>query len=460
MPVQALQRFFDSRAQLREEDLILVAFSGGPDSTALLASLRELSEQVGFRLHAAHLDHGLDPGSGERAARARNLASRLGMPFRLENVLPGRAARRGESVEEAARRLRYAFLERLRAHLGARFVATGHHLDDQAETVVLRLLLGSGPAGLAAIAPHRGTLVRPLLEVPRAALHDYVAARGLEPVSDPTNLDLRRPRNRIRHRILPLLAAGDDSLGERLAALAATAARAAARVDETLALHLHPTPVTEGAVADRSLLEGLPPPLLPAAVALLHRMAGSQNPPGRGSIGELRRQLARGGEVGWDCGAGWRLEGHLESRGTALRLERVPLTSRRDPHRFAYTLSVPGEVWLPEVGVKLVVRACKVERWMFAHSQRRAALALPLAAGEAVTIRSRRPGDRIRPFGCGYSRRLKNVLIDRKIPRVERDRLPLLCLGERVAWVPGVTIDDRYRLSGESEAWVAELVYG
>ncbi|MDH3744690.1 MAG: tRNA lysidine(34) synthetase TilS [Acidobacteriota bacterium] len=453
MPAQALQQFFDSRLPLRKGDLILVAFSGGPDSTALLAAFRELSVGVGFRLHAAHLDHRLDPGSTERADHAEALARRLGVPLWREARAPGPVTKRGESLEEAARRLRYAFLEEVRGRLGARFVATGHHRDDQAETVVLRMLLGSGPAGLAAIAPHRGRLVRPLIDVPRRALRAYLAGQGLEPSNDPTNQDLRRPRNRVRHKMLPILAAGDDSVGKRLAGLAATAARATARIDRELVRRLHPTPLPEGAEVNRSLLEQLPHSLVPAALALLHRMAKADNPPGRGSVDELRRQLARQGEVGWDCGAGWRLESH----GIHLRLTRVPMTSRRTPRRFAYTLSVPGEVWLPEVGGKLVLRTRKVEHWMFAHSQRRAALALPLATGDAVTIRSRRPGDRIRPFGCEYSRRLKNVLIDRKIPRLERDRIPLLCLGENVAWVPGVTIDDRYRLSGESEAWVAEL---
>lgn len=456
MPAQALQRFFDSRLPLREGDLILVAFSGGPDSTALLAALRELSLGVGFRLHAAHLDHCLDSESAERAVHAEALACRLGVPLFRDARAPGSLTKRGESLEEAARRLRYAWLEEVRDRLGARVVATGHHRDDQAETVVLRILLGSGPAGLAAIAPHRGRLVRPLIDVPRRVLREYLATQGLEPSTDPTNRDLRRPRNRVRHQVLPILAAGDDSVGKRLAALAATAAKAAAKIDNELVRRLRPNPLPEGAEVNRRLLEQLPDALFPAALALLHRMAQADNPPGRASVDELRRQLARQGEVGWDCGAGWRLESH----GIHLRLGRAPVTSRRARQRFAYTLSVPGEVWLPEVGGKLVLRVRKVAHWMFEHSQRRAALALPLATGDPVTVRSRRPGDRIRPFGCGYSRRLKNVLIDRKIPRLERDRLPLLCLGENIAWVPGVTIDDRYRLSGESEAWVAELEKG
>src|SRR6185295_6157072 len=140
----ALEAFFQHAAPLEPGDGIVVAFSGGADSTALLWGMSRLAARRGLRLHAAHLDHALDAGSAARAAAAAHLAARLGVPLIHErsDVLAGR--RTAESAEAAARRARYDFLERTRRRLAARYVATGHHRDDQAETVPLRLLFGSG----------------------------------------------------------------------------------------------------------------------------------------------------------------------------------------------------------------------------------------------------------------------------------------------------------------------------
>ena len=111
----------------------------------------------------------------------------------------------------------------------------------------------------------------------------------------------------------------------------------------------------------------------------------------------------------------------------------------------------------PEVSVRMRLCRRAVEPWMFRGSPYRAGLALPLTEGDRVTIRNRRPGDRIHPLGADGSRRLKEVLIDRRVPRTARERLPLLCVGERIAWVPGIAIEQRYRLTGHATAWVAEV---
>ncbi|HUP42706.1 MAG TPA: tRNA lysidine(34) synthetase TilS, partial [Thermoanaerobaculia bacterium] len=193
-------------------DLIVVAFSGGPDSTALLHGLARLAPERGLRLLAAHLDHGLDAGSGGRAAAARRLAGRLGVECVVARREVAALAAPGESPEAAARRVRYRFLEEVRRARRGRWIATAHHRDDQAETVVLRLLQGSGVPGLAGIQPVRGRVVRPLLELGRAQLAAALEAdhRGaLDPVEDPTNRDLRRPRNRVRRALLPALEAAE-----------------------------------------------------------------------------------------------------------------------------------------------------------------------------------------------------------------------------------------------------------
>jgi tRNA(Ile)-lysidine synthase len=446
---------------------------------------------------AVHVDHGMDAGSRQRARRAARLARRIGVPF-VEHRLA--AAPGGESAEAAARRGRYRLLARIAADLGAGWIATGHHRDDQAETVLLRLAFGSGLRGLAAIRPaallpasllpaaHRPAgpaLLRPLLSLPRQPLAEAVRAAGLDAVADPTNLDPAIPRNRVRHHLLPLLAeraaaADEPPLAARLAELAGRVRRAVAAVDRRIEEHLAPQPpavprarprpstrppaaalpaAATGIAVDRAGLAALPAPLLPHALALLHRSAGAPYPAGREARRELVRQLAAGGAVGCDCGGGWR----WESRRGEVVLRRAAGPAQRLPAEgFSYILVVPGEVEIPELGLLLRLRPAAPAPWMYRGAPDRAALALELAAGDAVTVRSRRPGDRLQPLGAAGRRRLKQVLIDRRVPRRRRDRLPLLVVGGEVAWVPGVTVAEPFRLppapAAGATVWVAELV--
>ncbi len=453
--VTALERFF-RQLGMPGRGRLLVAFSGGPDSTALLWGLTRIAPTCGLELLAAHLDHRLDADSPRRAAAARRLAAALAVPLVTARLEPDpEAGRGGESVEAWARRRRYEFLERVARARGARFIATAHHAEDQAETVLLRLLHGSGLEGLAAIRPVRGRVMRPLLDVPRRALDEALAASGLEAVDDPTNADLDVPRNRVRHRLLPHLAARDPRIVERLCSLARGAAAARRRVEEALVPVLEPRPLVgaRGAEVDRRALRDLPEPLFAPALALLGRRAGVPYPPGEPARRELRRQLLStraGGRLGCDCGYGWRWEGDRN---------RVRLLAKEPPAgRFAYTLRVPGEVEIPEIGLKVRLRRGDVDSWMFRGRADRAGLASSLPPGARVVVRNRRPGDRIRPLGGKERRRLKDLLIARRVPRHLRDRLPLLVIDGLLAWVPGVTIDERFRLGDEKRTWIAEIV--
>ncbi len=363
------------------------------------------------------------------------------------------AAGPAESAEAAGRRARYAVLERTRRELGARWIATAHHRDDQAETVLLRLLFGSGVEGLAGVRPVHGAVVRPLLALPRAELLAALAAAGLAAVDDPTNRDLAVPRNRVRHRLLPALAADDPEIAGRLARLAARARGAAGGIDHVLSgVVAAATTEVEGIAVARGAFEALPAGLRPFALARLHRQAGAPYPASEAARAELLRQLSGRRRAACDCGGGWR----WEIAGDLLILRR-PDGARERVGDFTYTLEVPGELEIPEIAVRVRLSRAAVEPWMFTGSADRAGLALPLMEGDLVTIRNRRPGDRIHPLGARGSRRLKEVLIDRRVPRHVRERLPLLVVGERIAWAPGVTIDQRFRLAGEATAWVAEV---
>lgn len=288
----------------------MIAFSGGPDSLALLLAAARLARS-GFAVVAAHLDHRLDPGSAGRAAVAAALAAKLGVPFVCRRLAGDGPAK--ESREAYARRERYRFLEAAAREAGAASVMTAHHADDQAETVLLRLLFGSGLEGLGGIAARRPLsaagdieLLRPLLGLRRAELRAAVAQAGLDPIDDPTNEDLKVPRNRVRHAVLPRLAAeaeaGPDGLVARLGRLSAAGKIAADKVSTLLQGLLGAEKTAAGARLSRSEFERLPVILQGPALSLLHRLAGEGQPAPAEARAELLLQLRRGGKVRCDCG--------------------------------------------------------------------------------------------------------------------------------------------------------------
>lgn len=463
---------------------------------------------------AAHLDHGLDPDSAERAHRAVRLARQIGVEAIVE--LLDIDATEGGGIEAAARAARYHFLEQLRRRLGARYVLTAHHRDDQAETIVLRLRQGSGLLGLAGVQLRRGPLVRPLLGCSRQQLAAWLTrtAPDLQPLTDPTNFDLSRPRNLIRHHMLPHLdyragavqdryQAGTvqdrpgDTPGLRLARLARRLQSLRPALEEQLLDHLDcqaamPERARPGdlSVDARSLL-ALPDALRPLALAALHRRAGAVYPASAAALGELERQLSaapalsrRSPRVGCDCGEGW--SWHLHDGRLHLVQQAAGGHAPAALSFFSYTTSVPGSLAVPWLSLQLRLRRGSPDEWLRCREQgavvarldggvdavtllttepepdsgnlvrARAFLELPIADGAEVTVRNRRAGDRLQPLGCSYQRRLKEILIDRRVPRELRNSLPLLCVEGQVAWVPTVTLDHRFRVTGERTLWIAE----
>ena len=249
---------------------LVVGLSGGGDSVALLDAIVALEARRGVRAIAAHLDHGLRPDSGDDAAFCRSLCEGLGVTFRLAAADVGaRAARERGGIEQAARRERYEFLDAVRRETGASAIAVAHTRDDQAETLLLRLLRGAGATGLGGMRPRRGRIVRPLLQVSREEVRAHLRDRGLSWREDPTNTDLKRVRNRIRHELVPYLEARfNPALREGLARtadiLAAEAAHLRAEAEALLDVIAH----TEGEalVIDRTALGGAPPPVARVAV--------------------------------------------------------------------------------------------------------------------------------------------------------------------------------------------------
>src|SRR6185295_17344235 len=214
-----------ARDLLHRGDRVVVAVSGGPDSMALLHVLWELRERLGLTLEVAAVDHGLRAGARRELALVRERAAALGLPFsEVEvDVAAERRARRGASVQDAARDARLRALAALARSHGANRVALGHQADDQAETILYRIVRGTGVAGLAGIPYCRDVFIRPLLDVTRPRILRYLRARSIPFVEDPSNADPRFARARMRHEILPALARENPRVAEALRALASAA---------------------------------------------------------------------------------------------------------------------------------------------------------------------------------------------------------------------------------------------
>ncbi len=206
----------DRRGVVAPGETVVVACSGGPDSTALLDAMARLAPPRGWRLHAVHVDHGLRSGSAAEARVVEALARARGLPFTgLRVEVP-----RGASLQDQARRVRLAALSEVAVAVGASAIALGHTADDQAETVLMRLLTSATPRSLRAMAEREGRTARPLLGVWRDATLAYCAALGIEPLDDPGNRDPRFLRSRVRHELLPALEEVFPAARRRLVVLA------------------------------------------------------------------------------------------------------------------------------------------------------------------------------------------------------------------------------------------------
>jgi tRNA(Ile)-lysidine synthase len=297
-------------------ETLVVGLSGGADSVALTDVLASLQRRHGFRLVAAHLDHGLRPGSVEDAAFCHALCATLGVPFRGGSApVRDRASREKGGLEQAARHERYSFLRRVKDDEGAAWVAVAHTQDDQAETLLLRLLRGAGASGLAGMRRRHGDLARPLLGVPRLRVLEHLRARGLAWREDPSNADPAHLRNRVRHELIPYL---DQRFNPRVReALARTAALLA---DEASYLAAQAEALVagiasrdgEGLVLDRRQLAAAPTALARAAVRLALQRAGGLVGIDRGHVDRLLRVAASAAPAGRHL----RLPGGREARFT------------------------------------------------------------------------------------------------------------------------------------------------
>ncbi len=430
---------------------IVLALSGGSDSVALLYGLRELAPRFDYRLVAAHLNHRLRGAESDRdEAFVRELCSTLGVELVVEQSSDLDSA--APNLEERARELRYAFLAAAATRIGASRIATAHHADDQAETVMLRLLRGAGAAGLGAmaqtatLAPTGLTVLRPLLRVGRHEILRYLDSIGARFVSDGSNAHRGFLRNRVRLELLPELERDyAPGLRRRLAALATEMRElddyvtGAARIE--LGLRLRES-VSGGPLdlLDLNGFAGLPPALAAALLReFLAARIGSLRHLTRRHIDDLRRLCLSNSPSGaLDLPSGWR----AERRYAALSMK--PRAEAHDGRRFA----AAADGFAVAIACKGVTKVPGA-RFVFRSSVMPAdAASMPLGLEEAcfdadrvaagLVVRNFAPGDRVSPLGMEGSRKLHDIFVDRKLARPRRKTFPVITLEGQIAWVPGM----------------------
>lgn len=434
---------------LQKGDKVIVGVSGGPDSLTLLHALVALQNEYNLSLFVAHLNHMF---RGEAAAAdaefVRKLADRLGLMSFIAAIDVPKLAAAGLSSEEAGRKARYEFFERIAQKTAANKIAVGQNLDDQAETVFLRLLRGAGAEGLAGVIPFReDRVIRPLLEVSRREIEAYCAAAALEPRIDATNLQPIYLRNRIRLQLIPLLEREYNPNIRRLLAQTAALLR-----DENDYL----TCLTRRKLQDYAAMRA-GKTVLPAA-----RLTGEHPAMQRRLVRECIRQVCGslrgftfqhiGAVLDLAAGAASGKRIHLP-QGLQVEKEYGDLIfaaaqmDTPDVPRRSWPLQIPGSTVIPELGYSFeatYTRVAAADRWQVHFDSDK--LRLPLS------VRTRRAGDRINlPAGNG-TKKIKDVFIEQKVPRRLRNTVPLVTdAADTIIWVVGC------RLAGgvSAEAGVA-----
>ncbi len=448
--IKKVRDTIDKHGMLERGDRVLAAVSGGPDSVFLLHSLAELRGSYRLSLCVAHLNHQLRGEESRADAQfVEELAGRMKIPAVVESFdLPSYIEERGFSVEEGARRVRYAFLERIADEVSAQVIALGHTANDQAETLLLRLIRGAGTLGLSSIPPKRGKLVRPLIEVAKDEILEWLSSRGVSYRIDSTNLALSCQRNVVRNRLIPELTLLNPQVVETLR----RTAEILREEEEFLSCEV------------RRLLPGVLKRKDGAEVVLdLASFLDYNISMRRRIIREIVEEL-KGDLFGVSfkdvdsvlrlCESG-RTGSRVSLRSVAAEKGYGELILRTDEvgqmREFRSKLKIPG---VTSVDSKLQIRTSLIrgadlpERLDF---ENRAYFDVNLIRPPLV-VRSRKKGDRFVPFGMkGGSKSLKDLFIEEKLPRRLRAGIPVLADEEGILWVVGHRRSDRAKVGPDTE---------
>jgi len=453
---QALRQF-----PLQPGDKIIVGLSGGADSVCLLHLLRQLSSPPPFRLHVAHLNHGFRPEAAQEAAFVQRLCDQWGVPATLSSLpVPRICKERHLSKQEGAREVRYAFLKEVAGATGARWIALGHTADDQAETFLMRLLRGAGSQGLGAIPRMRdGMIIRPLLSISRKQIVDELSREQIPFIEDPSNEQEIYLRNRVRHRLLPLLEEYNPKVKETLireAALLQEENDFLTRYMDEIIPRLGIEKEAGIVSVDLKQLRSLHPALQRRVI----RWGLGQLRPGLKGVGSRHIETALkalDGQTGKSHPLPDRLQ--VEKGYTKLFLKRSAAEEKQAKTCLSSLSSRPEVVLhpspdpidLPEWGLRLTVSRHRNREGLPVFSACVASFDFDRISNP-LTLRGWRSGDSFVPTGMrGKHKKLQDLFVDAKIPKAQRASIPLLTCPEGILWVIGLRIDGRFRATDKSK---------
>ena len=433
---------------------VLVAVSGGQDSVCLLYVLNNLKTTLGISLHVAHLDHQLRGKESTGDARyVAGLAKRFGIPATIEkrDVMQYQKEN-GVSLEEAAREVRYNFLAEVADKIGADRVVTGHTLNDNAETILLHLIRGSGTRGLRGLQPstkwqtatRKLMVVRPLLEIRREETAAYCASHQLKPRLDATNLSLEPLRNRVRLQLLPLLKSYNPQVVESLLRTAHIAGEDIAFLEKE-ASHLYQKVARKNGdtiVLEKAALLKLSPGMQRHLLRLaIEKLAGNLKDIEARHIEELIQALNKpsGKKISLPYGLVFIIDydRYLLCRDNS-NLSPFPKLDREYPVKITGKTVVPG--W------RIQATVIKKNESTLNDDQFKGYFDYDLV-GKKLTLRSRKRGDRFQPLGMKEMKKIGQFMIDARIPHDWRASIPIICNEDKVLWVVGYRIDERVKVT-------------
>lgn len=457
-----VQRTVTAYHMLSPGDRVLVGVSGGPDSMVLLDLLNRLAPALKISLGVAHLNHGLRGDSADHDARtARQAANRFRLPYYVVNADVARVKQGLKlSLEEAARRVRYAFFRKIMLDAKYSKLALGHHLDDNAEQMLMAILRGAGSRGLAGIAPFRqNRILRPLIHVRRSQIEAYAEKTGILWATDATNQDLRFMRNRIRHHLLPLLSSQyNPRIAKQLGQLADLMRTEEDWINDLIIAPYNGALVEQDndcLVFNADALRQMHPALVRRLIrrALLE-LSGTLRRISFTHITDVQGIIAKGTE-----GKSVHLPRGIRVHRHKNRLEIARVKNYRRPanrHERAgpsatqrvIPLPFPRTIKFAAMGIGMTFFCCRPDQMPPWHDigEDQAffdmdCLSLPLI------LRSKAPGDRFIPLGSAGSQKVKKYFIDHHIPRKDRTRATILTDQRQIIWLVGQRIDDRIKVT-------------
>ncbi|MFA5383293.1 MAG: tRNA lysidine(34) synthetase TilS [Eubacteriales bacterium] len=449
--VKQVKSQIEKLEMLEPGDKVLIGVSGGSDSIALLHILWTLKGDLRIIPVVAHLNHQLRGEEAKEDARSvREFSEKLELPCYIEKAdVKSYHKNSGLSLQEACREIRFSFFEQLAGKLGARRVALGHHADDQAETILLNLLRGAGISGLKGISYIRGLFIRPLLEIRRKEIEGYCLQHNLPVRQDSSNLKPVYTRNRIRLNLLPLLEREyNPQIVHTLAQLGNLCSEEDSYLEELALINLDKIKVNEKngmVVLDNNQLRTLSAPLCRRVLRLAwNEVTGEMKELSYHHVEKLTELLHKkaGGRV-MILPRGIRALKTNNVLQFFREAEPIPVLPYQHP------LIVPGVTYVPEIDLRIQAEVIDIrDAPPFSEMSPNEALLDYDLIKHPLFVRRRLEGDVFSPFGLGGTIKLKKFLIDSKVARYKRDRIPLVVSGADIVWVGGLRLSQDWKVTG------------